>query len=218
VECVATVTDHVDVDLATAFRFAQDLSVDFPVVTDFQGGTAPGLPFTFTVGAGTGIGLRDETGCLTLALRQDRMTLTWARVSENNSYPRFPEMKRLMLAGLKSAGLVPRTLVMSYINHVPSEQGDLLELINKELIPQACANAAAFHDINLSFRIRESTDFRWQFGRTDQGFLLSTTAGIATVDSAPEGLDEIHEALIEQFGKHTTQKAKEVWQLEHSSH
>ncbi len=65
----------------------------------------------------------------------------------------------------------------------------------------------------MSYKLKQSVDYRLQWQRTQEGFLLTNTAGTVVVDNEIASLNAIHGELITEFSNTITDQAKRVWQI-----
>ena len=212
VEATATFAQPVAVEFDAVCAFRRSFEALMPRVSDFNGGSPLGAPFTLSFGPGQGIGLSSRDGRTSIALRQDRINASWTRQSEEDDYPRFAYIRELMELALRNSPSKLKAIAMSYVNHVPREHGDVLDLLSVSLLPEALREGELLHDINWSYRLANGLDIRWQIQRTSEGFLLTSTGGTSDPGGV-DGLDAVHELLINEFSRRITERAKDVWGL-----
>lgn len=200
-----------EVSFEVAAKAREALREELPVVSDFMGGRSE-QPFSVVLGAPAGIGFRGPSTGISLHIRADETKAFWQHQS-TLPYPGFEKLRGLLSVAVQSENLsVAHPVQMHYVNLVPPEDGDILDLIRGEALPKMASGAELMHKVESSWRIGEGLDYRMGVQRTELGFVLICAAGYTSAANPLDALDIVHGALQAQFLDVVTERALEAWQ------
>lgn len=175
--------------------------------------------------------LRDDIGS-TVAFQADRMSVTWSFGSSPDSlYPGYEELKKRLqglLEGYRAAireavrqDIVIRRYECFYENHIADIAGyDLaLGVLSNWTAPLSDVPSASYAGARLEYRHKEREDNLSTLVAVDSSedqaipelWIRSMRDRLDTEENSIDGMDVVHDALIESFRRYTTKGLREGW-------
>ena len=217
------------VEAASVLRFGEEVDFNFGVlvgiwerlkdlgfteVTHFQGG-APILPFTVSIGAGTGAQFLNDRRDTGVEVKTTEVRCAWRRAGTTPQYDGFASLLNVLRVAHDTLGK-PRigVVTMAYTN-LDQSKDPLAEIIQVEGMERRLLDVLV--DLNIARRLESGAELRLQVAGGGENRQIVTTGGMKVAEGrdAFEALaTDVHDAMQDEFLKLMTEHAKEVWKFD----